>query len=423
MTLDPALTERLLATISGETPPRPLEPQPVQVLYGGAHLFSAATPAKLAELARRAFAEYDAANAFELEPTVRDDVLARVSSKLEREPIEDLRIDFEDGFGVRSEQEEDETAVRTAKALAELVARNERPRHVGIRIKALEGAAAKRAVRTLDLFITTLGAIPPRFVVTLPKITQPASVAVLATLLDHLEERIGATPGAIGVELMVEHPRALFAEDGRLALPELVHAARGRCVAAHLGTYDLTASVGVAAVQQTPDHPFADLARQVMLAALGGSGVRLSDGATTVLPIAPHRAPTSESERAQNRAVVHAAWRRHFADVRRGLRFGLYQGWDLHPAQLVSHYAAVFSFFREALPASAARLRTFVDQAARASRVGEVFDDAATGQGLLNFFLRGLECGAVDASELAAAGVSELDLQSRSFAAIVERRT
>ncbi len=422
MTLDPAFAERLLATLAKDTPPLPPEPQPVHVIYGGAHLFSAATPAKLAELARRAFAEHDAASAFDLEPTVRDDVLTRVARKLDTEPIEDLRIDFEDGFGVRSEQEEDEAADRAARALAELAQRNERPRHIGIRIKALEGTSARRAVRTLDRFVTTLGAIPPRFVVTLPKVTSEQSVAVLAALLDQLEDRLGAVSGAIGVEVMVEHARALFSEDGRLALPGIVRAARGRCVAAHLGTYDLTSSVGVAAVQQTPDHPFADLARQIMLASLGGSSVRLSDGATTILPIAPHRTPLDENERAQNRAVVHAAWRRHFADVRRGLRFGLYQGWDLHPAQLVSRYVAVFSFYREALPASAARLRTFIDQAARASRVGEVFDDAATGQGLLNFFLRGLECGAIDAGELETVGLTKDDLYSRSFASIVDRR-
>jgi citrate lyase beta subunit len=410
MTIDPALAERLLATLPGGAPTKAAEPQPVSVMYGGAHLFRANTPHKLGELARRAFVEHDAESAFELEPSVRDEVLARVERKLAHEPIEDLRIDFEDGFGVRSEDEEDETAVRTAKALAEVAAREDRPRHIGIRIKALDGATAARAVRTLDRFVTTLATIPPRFVVTLPKVTDEQSVTVLATLLDHLEERLGAAPGAVGIELMVEHPRALYREDGRLALPGLVHAARGRCVAAHLGTYDLTSAIGVAAVQQTPDHPFADFARQIMLVSLAGSGVRLSDGATTVLPIG------------SDRAIVHAAWRRHFTDVRRALRFGIYQSWDLHPAQLVSHYTALFSFFREALPSSSSRLRTFVEHAARASRVGEVFDDAATGQGLLNFFLRGVECGAIDGSELALTGVTEDDLRVRSFAAMVDRR-
>ena len=420
MTIDPELRERLLATLEPMAEAPAVGPAPIQVLYGGAHLFSANSPHKLGELARRAFVEHDAASAFELEPSVKDDVLARVERKLAHEPIEDLRIDFEDGFGVRSEQEEDETAVRTARALNEVCARDDRPRFVGIRIKALGGETARRAMRTLDLFVTTLGAIPARFVVTLPKVTNERSVAVLAELLEHLERELGARAGAIGVELMVEHPRALFTDDGRLALPGLIAASAGRCVAAHLGTYDLTAAVGVAGAQQTPDHPFADLARQLMLASHGG--VRLSDGATTVLPIAPHRAPSSQSERTENRAVVHTAWRRHFADVRRALRFGIYQSWDLHPAQLVSHYAAIFSFFREALPLSAARLRTFVEQAARASRVGEVFDDAATAQGLLNFFMRGLECGAIDPDELATAGVSEDDLRSRSFASIVDRR-
>lgn len=433
--MKPTLTDDVvrgfLARARPEAPVGELTREPVHVVYGGAHLFDADTPRKLGDLARRAFEAWahgadDLGDAVGLPAEVRADVHARVAAKLAREPVEDLRIDFEDGFGLRSDDEEDETAQRAAEALAAIVATPERPLFVGLRIKALDTASAPRAIRTLDRFVTTLvrrrAAIPERFVVTLPKVVSPDQIALLLDLIEALEARLGVT--GIGVELMVEHAAALLSPDGRVHLPELVAAARGRCVAAHLGTYDLTASVGIAASEQTPDHPIADLARTLMLTSLAGSGVRLSDGATTILPIPKHRGRTlSPAEQGENRAVVHAAWRRHHDDVRRGLRLGLNQGWDLHPAQLVSRYAAVFAFFRQALPASTERLRAFLDKAAQATRVGDVFDDAATGQGLLNFFLRAHGCGAIDEAEVRAAGLSLEELATRSFRHIVDGRT
>src|SRR6185295_12442568 len=82
--------------------------QPVHVVYGGAHLFKSDTTRKLGALAERALAEYapDVA-AFAGALDIRDDLAAtvyqRVVEKLRREPIEDYRIDFEDGFGIRSD--------------------------------------------------------------------------------------------------------------------------------------------------------------------------------------------------------------------------------------------------------------------------------------------------------------------------------
>ncbi len=78
---------------------------------------------------------------------------------------------------------------------------------------------------------------------------------------------------------------------------------------------------------------------------------------------------------------------------------GFYQGWDLHPAQLPTRYAAVYAFFLEGLDAASDRLTNFVTKAAQATLVGEVFDDAATGQGLLNYFLRAMNCGAITERE------------------------
>lgn len=408
--------------------------QPVHVVYGGAHLFSRSTPAKLGELARRVFAEhapdpetFGDALGLASDLDLRAAVHARVSAKLAREPVEDLRIDFEDGYGVRPDGEEDGAAVRAATELAALLATNDRPAFLGLRIKALDARVGARAIRTLDLFLGALAGagatIPVGFVVTLPKVTSATQVAVLADLLDRVESDLGLSTPSVSIELMVEHPAALFDDAGALALPKLVAAARGRCVAAHLGAYDLTASFGVTAAHQTMAHPAADFARMIMLASLAGSGVRLSDGATTFLPIAKHRgADLDDAQRAENRALVHRAWRLHHDDVRRGLALGLYQGWDLHPGQLPSRYGALFAFFLEALPSARERLRAFLERAAQASRVGAVFDDAATGQGLLNFYLRGVACGALDERDVEDAGLRVDELRTRSFAEIVRGR-
>jgi hypothetical protein len=253
-------------------------------------------------------------------------------------------------------------------------------------------------------------------------------VTLLAAALAALEERLGLRDGELRLELMIETPQSIFGLDGRVAPPALVEAARGRCVAAHFGTYDYTASLDVTAFQQTMDHPACDFARHLLQVALAGTGVALSDGATNVLPVPPHRQAAgddglSEAQRMENRAVVHAAWRLHYRHVRHSLRHAYYQGWDLHPAHLPTRYAAVYSFFLEGLDAAAGRLRNFVAQAAKATLVGDVFDDAATGQGLLNYFLRSLNCGAVDEAEVVSrTGLTPDELRTRSFVRILEAR-
>jgi hypothetical protein len=173
-------------------------------------------------------------------------------------------------------------------------------------------------------------------------------------------------------------------------------------------------------------HPACDFARQMMLVSLAGTGIHLSDGATNILPVAPHRATedrqlTAEQQRA-NRDTVHQAWRLGFEDNLHSLRTGYYQGWDLHPAQFVTRYAAVYLFFLEGLASAANRLTAFVEKAALASLYGDVFDDAATGQGLLNFFLRGLACGAITEKEALATGLTLEELRSRSFLKILQGR-
>jgi len=53
---------------------------------------------------------------------------------------------------------------------------------------------------------------------------------------------------------------------------------------------------------------------------------------------------------------------------------------------------------------------------------GDIFDDAATGQGLLNFFFRALNSGAIDQEDVENAGVTVEEVQAGSFRKIVEAR-
>jgi citrate lyase beta subunit len=412
--------------------------QPVHTVYGGAHLFAPDTTAKLGAIALRTLRDYapDAgalAGALGLDRDLAARVYPRIVDKLEREPIEDYRIDFEDGFGHRPDEEEDAVARRTAADVASGLAAGTLPAGIGIRIKTLSDDTLKRrSLRTFDLFLTALidgtgGALPPNFVVTLPKITAPDQVARLASACGEFEAAHRLTAGSLKFELMVETPQSIFSPDGAVALPSLIAHGGGRIVAAHFGTYDYTAALGITAAHQHMLHPSCDFARHVMQVSLAGTGVWLSDGATNIMPVPPHRAPQggalSPAERAANAAVVHGAWRMHADQIRHSLVNGFYQGWDLHPAQLPTRFAAVYVFFLEGLAPASDRLKNFVREAAQATLVGEVFDDAATGQGLLNYFLRAMNCGAITEREaVEMSGLTIDELRSRSFAAILERR-
>jgi citrate lyase beta subunit len=419
-------------------PGEPGRRQPVHTVYGGAHLFRSDAAAKLGALALRALAEYarepgDLARAIGLPEALAPTIHARIVEKLRREPVEDFRADFEDGYGNRPDEEEDGHAEAAAREMASGMAAGTLPPFIGIRIKPFTEELRERSVRTLDLFLTVLiretgGRLPESFVVTLPKVTIPEQVAALAELFDLLEPALGLPAGSLRLEIMIETPQSILDESGRSNLPLLAEAARGRCVAAHFGTYDYTASCNITAAYQAMDHPVCDFAKHMMQVAFAGTGIWISDGATNVLPVPPHRggqgsAPLTSEQIEENRAAVHAAWRLHAGHVRHSLTGGFYQGWDLHPAQLVTRYAAVFAFFLEGLDAASERLRNFVDKAARATLVGEVFDDAATGQGLLNYFLRAVNCGAITEEEaLERSGLTLEELRGRSFVKILKNR-
>ena len=322
----------------------------VHTAYVGAHLFHAGLPAHWGQLALQGLQMY-APDVGELAAALGHrcdaDVYGRLTDKLGREPIEDLRIDFEDGFGQRSDEEEDDAARASAATLAADVARGTGPASCGIRIKALRtepesrGARSSRGARTLDLFLTTLvdgcgGTLPVPFAVTLPKVGSVEGVSNLVRQVEALESQLDLEAGAVAIELMVETPQAIMAPDGRCPLPDLVAATRGRCRGVHFGVYDYSAALGIAPALHGLRHPACDHARHIMQVALAGTGVELSAGSTNALPVPP-------------RENFVRAWRLHFDDVWHGLVSGFYHGWDLHPAQLVTRYAAVFTFFAECL--------------------------------------------------------------------------
>jgi citrate lyase beta subunit len=423
------------AAFARDYPGDPVVRQPVHTVYGGAQLFKADTAARLGEIALKTLREYapgpgvfaDVLGLGALAPTVH----ARVVKKLETEPVEDFRIDFEDGYGNRPDAEEDEDAARTADEVARGMEAGSLPPFIGIRIKPLSGELHPRALRTLDVFVTALAAragrrLPPGFVVTVPKVTIAEQVRAAAELCTLLEKRTKLPPGSLRLELMVETTPAVIDRNGEAGLRALVEAGRGRCQGVHFGTYDYTASCNITAAHQTMTHPACDFAKHVMQVTMAGTGLTLSDGATNIMPVAPNRpAPggaLTEAQVRENRSAVHRAWRLHFDHVQHSLRNAYYQGWDLHPAQLPTRYAAVYGFFLEGLEASSRRLKAFTEKAAQATLLGDVFDDAATGQGLLNYFLRGINCGAITAEEALRTGLTLEEIRGRSFLKILQAR-
>lgn len=438
--------------------------QPVHTVYGGANLYKAGAAQKLGSLAIRALETYapdfctlahitaitgheslptTAAEVEKLAQSIAADpdamkttnpaawlaytVYDRVVKKLSHEAIEDSRIDFEDGYGNRPDAEEDADAVRTAEEVAKGMSEGTLPPFIGIRIKTFTEECRQRSVRTLDLFLTrlaevTAGKLPDNFIITLPKVTHPEQVSALADLLDILEEKCGYAPNSLRLEIMIETTQAIIDADGSNQVRLLAAAARGRCRSAIFGTYDYTATCNITAAHQTHTHPASDFARHVLQVACAGTGLTISDGATTVMPIGPHKGELTTQQQLENAAVVHSAWKLHYDNIQHSLRHAYYQGWDLNPGQLPIRYAAVYAFFLEGLPDASKRLAAFINKAAQATLVGNTFDDAATGQGLLNFFLRGIACGAITEEEAIATGITMDELRSRSFVHIVSNR-
>ena len=408
--------------------------QPVHTLYGGANLFKSDAPIALGNRALEILETYAPnhevfGKAFGLTggTDFSKRIYDKVVAKLKSEAIEDFRIDFEDGYGNRSNEEEDETAVSTAIEVAKGMREKTLSPFIGIRVKPFTEEMKERGLRTLDIFVSTLvketnGKLPDNFVVMLPKVTIPEQPETLANFFTILEEELGLEKEVLKMEMMVETTQAIMDIDGTNPLYRFIKAAQGRCIAMHFGTYDYTASCSITAKYQEMDHPVCDFAHHVTKVALAHTGIWLSDGATNTMPIGPHRGELTPAQEEENRQVVHRAWKKGYDHIRHSLWNGYYQGWDLNPAQFPMRYAAVYAFFLESYDDAVDRLKTFVDKAARATLIGDVFDDAATGQGLLNYFLRALNSGAITEEEVLATGLTLDEIRGRSFKKILENR-
>lgn len=403
--------------LAKQYPGDPIGRQPVHTFIGSADSFTADAAARAGRQALEALDTYastpqtfarilDLPAAF---PGLDAMVRQRVVAKLQREPVEDYRLDFEDGYGTRPDAEEDGHAASAAEQVAAGMKAGTLPPFIGIRIKPLSRELQARSLRTLEIFVTTLvrkaRRLPANFAVTATKVMTPAHVSALADKCTALERRLKLTRNAIQLELMIETPQAILAPDGSVALPALVTAGKGRVRGAHFGVYDYTALCGITAAWQHPRHLSCDVARELMRISLAQTGVMLSDGSSNMLPIPPH---------------VTEAWKRHFDDVTHSLVNGFYQGWDLHPAHLPTRYAAVYAFYLTARPAATLRMNNFFTKAAKA---GAAFDDAATGQALVNFFNRALSSGAITLEEAMQTGLAESELRGPSFRDILRSRT
>ncbi|MET8976666.1 aldolase/citrate lyase family protein [Streptomyces sp. NPDC004539] len=376
--------------------------QPVHTVYVPGDAFAADTVRTWGDRALAALDEHapDAASfaaVLGLADDLAEAVHARVRAKLEREPVEDLRIDFEDGYGPRPDAEEDRHAARAARLVAAAHRDGTAVPYTGIRMKCMEAAVRDRGIRTLDIYLSGLveaGGLPEGLTLTLPKVTYPEQVTAMVRLLEAFERARGLETGRIGFEIQIETSQAVLAADGTATVARMIDAAEGRATGLHYGTFDYSASLGVSAAHQASDHPVADHAKAVMQVAAAGTGVRVCDGSTNVLPVGPTE-------------QVHAAWRLHYGLTRRALARAYYQGWDMHPGHLPTRYAAVFAFYREGFAQAAARLSRYASRT-----TGDVMDEPATAKALGGYLLRGLDCGALDAEEVAeASGLTRGELE------------
>lgn len=439
---------------------------PVHVVYGGAHLFKAETPQKLGKLALKSLETYapnfvelagamwlkgaDTLPKYEeiiqrLEFQLLDNpekmkvenydawfawtIYQKIVEKLQNEPVEDFRIDFEDGYGFRTDEEEDSHSISASDELAKAFLENKMTSFCGFRIKSFSPETYVRSMRTLGLFLENLiekthGRMPENFVVTLPKLTSKEEVKDLRKRLEKFEREYNLFPGAVKIEIMIETPQSIIDEKGKNALKRLVKTGKGRINSAHFGAYDYTASLGISAAHQHLRHEACNFARQMMLISLSPMNIRLSDSVTTEMPVPIYKGENLSAKQVrENKYIVHKAWRTHFNNITHSLIDGFYQSWDLHPAQLVARYAAVYSFFLESKDAQAKRLKGFIEKATQAITTGNVFDDAASAQGLLNFFVRALNCKAMTEEEITSeTNLSVEELRSGSFLQIMRSR-
>lgn len=410
-------------------------PHPIHTVYGGAHLFKTQTIPKLGQMAAQCFADHCPdftafCHMFDLKPGLSNEqfridltdtrqaghtfprealerVYTRIKHKLQSTPIEDYRLDFEDGLGLRTDKDEDQIAIDSARALLQASEDRTLAPLMGLRIKSFSTPeTSRRAMRTLEIFLgTCLNRDPSRFphpfIVTLPKVTHPTQVAAFVQLLKDLTVAFKLQTGQLLGEIMIESHEALLDHHGMIPLYQLVAEDQNMLLGVHFGAHDYLASLGCAGVHPNLRHPSCDFARNMIKLALSHTPLAIVDGAETYLPLGGPE-------------EVKHGWSLSFANVWHALDQGIYQGWDLHPNQIPARLAAVYTYFITGLPSATARLKNFVNGVTQAARVGALFDDLATAQGLLNFFDRALRCGAITPEEARQTGLDLGDFKRHS---------
>src|SRR4051812_21004412 len=177
--LEPVDAARL-AAYPGERPER----QPVHTCYVPADAVVPGLATAWGQAALAALDEHGVPD-IGLSPETVEQLLPRVRAKLAREPVEDLRVDAEDGYRGTPDAEDDDVPA-AARTMAQDLAADAAPPSVGIRAKSLEGPTRRRGVRSLDLFLGALGTAPG-VVVTLPKVTDVEQVRAFLPVLEALE--------------------------------------------------------------------------------------------------------------------------------------------------------------------------------------------------------------------------------------------
>ena len=347
----------LRANYPGDRP----DPQPVHTVYTSAAF---ASPDVVNDWAAAALRILDA-NRDVLSELTDGSVVDRARARLMDAPIMDLRFDFEDGY---RGDDEDGDIRRTGAALAVLGIKG------GIRIPGLTSMDWRRSVHILETLFDQWGSVPAQFVFTVPKFRALQQVTAAVKLCSLLEQVHGLQANTVRFELQIESPQAVIAADGSATVARAVHESEGRCESLHYGTYDYSAACGISAADQSLDHPVADHAKAVMLAAAAQTGTWVADGSTQIVP------------RGDAHQVADAL-RLHFGLVTRSLRRGYYQGWDMHPGHLVTRWLADFTFYRAALELAIPRLSAYLGRS-------DDFDEPASAEALARVVLRGLDCGA-----------------------------
>ena len=359
------------------------EKQPAHTVYVSAADVDADTPSDWGQRAS-AIADEAVAVVADLD---RTGVASLVQARLRSQPIEDLRIDLEDGYGWRPDVVEDREARAAGRTIATWSARPEQaPSAFGVRCKGLGATERARGLRSLELVLDAAGGVPDGFVFTVPKLRAAAQVDAVVMICEELERAHGVPEGALRFELQIESPQAVLGADGRATVAEAIHRGGPRLTGLHYGTYDYSAACGIVSSQQSLEHPVADHAKSVMLVAAAQTGVWVSDGSTQVSPVG-------------SAEVVEAALRRHHRLVTRSLERGFYQGWDMHPGHLVTRWLAVYGFFRSAMSPAVTRLQSYFDR-----QSSEFVDEPATAQSLALVVLRGLSVGAFAEADVLAVG-------------------